>query len=70
MFRLLYLINVQAKCFIRFIFSILKKKAYMKSEHLKIYYEINQLQRSCKELWVYFAVRTNTACFEELLKNL
>lgn len=41
----------------------------MKSEHLKIYYKINQLQRSCKELWVYFAVRTNTACFEELLKT-
>lgn len=42
----------------------------MKSEHLKIYNKINQLQRNCKELWVYFAVRTNTACFEELLKNL
>lgn len=54
---------------LEFIFSIFKK-AYMKSEHLKIYYKINLLQRNCKELWVYFAVRTNTACFEELLKNL
>lgn len=69
MFCILYLINVQAKCFAR-IYILYILKTYMKSLKLNIYYKINKLQRNWKELWVYFAVKTNTACFNEPLKNI
>lgn len=54
---------------LEFIFYTYRKKIYMKSYHLNIYYKINKIQRNCKESWVYFIVRTNTACFKEPLKN-
>lgn len=69
MFCILYLINVEAKCFARiYILYIKKLHEVLKLEN--IYYKINKLNRNCKELWVYFAVETNTACFKEPLKNI